>query len=313
MNNFNEYVNHLVGNSSTPLLGFLSWYNVPGAAELDYVVFNDLAEQHGAPLRKMGAPKAPDVFRRGCNAAKRTKVHGIDDTFLNYTMRDAGCDAGFVFRNLVEERVDANNHTLGYREIAQAVFSRASENVTSTIHINSDDYAYGYATTMIGDVERFMTTRRNLMPAIQTREAVRQALEHTLSGVRVRPSGGIYFVSLDHAPELQALLSVYNDLPMCSLHILPLVDDLKQREMLQEAFESESVDETTALMAEIAELVAGGNKIPAKKFLGIQQRYAEQVDKMQQYATLLEAGLDKSRTMLDLANDQIIQLLTMTS
>lgn len=309
--NFNDYTQHLL-EDDVPLLGFLQWYNVPGTAQVDYQTFNDLVEQHDAPLRHMPPPKLPDVFRRACNEAKMLKVSGGNDTHMNYTMRDAGHDDDCVYRNLVEEQLDANNHELGYRELAQAIFTRDTGDVTFVWKIDPDDPAASVVKVLEAQVQNFMENRAGLLPAIQVREAIRKALEITLSGLRVRPSGGVYFLSLDKADAIQSLLIVCNALDQCSLHLLPLVDDAKQRHMVKEAFESESVEATTELIGEIMELKSKGNKIPATQFLKIRERYAEQVSKMEQYKGILQSGLDQSQATLELAEGHLRDLLDQT-
>lgn len=306
--NLNAYASHLA-ESDTQLLGFLGWYNVPGSAEIDFELFNALIEKYDAPLRKMSAPKLPDVFRRACNDANITKRKSIDDTYLNFTMRDAGHDSGFVFRNLVEERVDSENHRLGYREIDRAIFSRDTGHVVFDRQVAEDDSAMPYIDEVETSIRSFLSTKATLMPPIQTREAIRKALEIDLSGVRARPAGGIYFVSLDKTEQVQALSSVYNELADCSLHILPLVDDVAQRGMIRDAFESEAVNATADLMAELAELKASGKKISSNKFEAIRTKYDTQVTKLLEYKAILADSLGKSESALDLVNESIVGIL----
>ena len=146
---FKEYSEHLK-NSGVPVLGFLSWYHVPNNAQMLHKDFLKLVEENDAPIKTPQVPKPADVFSRACNSAKLLKVRSKRDTFYNYTMRDAGYDSGFVFRRLVEEEVDGENHELGFRTLGVATFSKTGTSAVYTCEIDEDDIAKPYWDSMSG-------------------------------------------------------------------------------------------------------------------------------------------------------------------
>src|SRR5690606_31537091 len=103
--------------------------------------------------------------------------------------------------------------------------------------------------------------------------------------------------------------SVINSIDLASFHMLPLIDDERQRDMLKESFEDESVGQTEELIAEVAELLKSGKGIPATKFVQYQTRYLEQKEKMEEYKKLLGDALARSNHALDIAGQQISALL----
>lgn len=309
MTDYVSYTQHLK-DSNVPVLGMLAWYSVPEAAAINHKDFLVLVEKSNAPIKTPEIPKPADVFRRACNNAKMLKVPaGVPGEFLNYTMRDAGYDEGFVFRTCVEERVDSKNHELGFRTIGQATFSRDMVKTHYTLDINDDPNVITRFQQIQDTIDSFIDDKALTIPAIAIREAARKALEVHLFGTRVRPGGGVYFINADKSDKLEAVDHVINSVPNASFHILPLVDDTRQREMLKSSFEDESIEETKRLMDEISDLLKSGDEISAKKFTSLHERYTSQKDKLAEYKALLSDALDMSSTALDVCNAQIMKLL----
>jgi hypothetical protein len=304
-----SYQEHLK-SGSVPTLGMLAWYSVPESAEISHKDLLLLIEKNNAPLKTPELPKLADVFRRACNNAKMLKIPtGIPGEFFNYTMRDSGYDDGFVFRTAVEERVDSKNHELGFRVIGQATFSRESIKTHYQTDLDSSDHAIQYFVKMQHAIDSYVDSKATMIPAIAVRESARRALENTLLGTRVRPGGGVYFINPEKLSSLEAIDSVINNVPSASFHVLPLVDDSRQREMLKSSFEDESIEETKRLIDDITEVLKGDQNITAKKFSSLHDRYTSQKNKLAEYKDLLSDALETSSTALDVCNAQIMQLL----
>jgi len=302
-----SYQEHLK-SGSVPTLGMLAWYSVPESSEIPHKDLLLLIEKNNAPLKTPELPKPADVFRRACNNAKMLKIPtGVPGEFFNYTMRDSGYDEGFVFRTAVEERVDSKNHELGFRTIGQATFSR--ESVKTHYEFETNDHALGHFKKMQQAIDMYVDSKATMIPAIAVRESARRALENTLLGTRVRPGGGVYFINPEKLDRLEAIDAVINNVPNASFHILPLVDDSRQREMLKSSFEDESIEETKRLIDDITEVLKSNTTITAKKFSSLHDRYTSQKNKLAEYKDLLSDALDTSSTALDVCNAQIMQLL----
>jgi hypothetical protein len=292
------------------MLGMLAWYSVPEASEISHSDFLKLVEDNDAPIKMPELPKPADVFRRACNNAKMLKVPAdVPNEFFNFTMRDAGYDEGFVFRTAVEERVDSKNHELGFRVIGQATFSRESLKTHYSIDVDVDDPSISHYKKMQSSIDHFVDSKALVIPAIAIRESARRSLEVTLAGTRVRPGGGVYFINPDRLDKLEAVDYVINSVPNASFHVLPLVDDKRQREMLKSSFEDESIEETKRLIDDITTILKNGDDISAKKFSQLRTRYVDQKSKLAEYKDLLSDALETSSAALDVCNAQIMQLL----
>jgi hypothetical protein len=309
MSDYFSYTQHLK-NSDVPVLGMLAWYSVPESSEINHKEFLLLVEKKNAPIKTPELPKPADVFRRACNNAKLLKVPaGVPGEFFNYTLRDSGYDDAFVFRTAVEERVDSKNHELGFRTIGQVIFSRESVNTTYTYDVPMDDESVKHYQQMQQSIDQYVDDKALTIPAIAIRESARRALEITLTGTRVRPGGGVYFINPDKLDKLEAVDFVINSVPNASFHMLPLVDDKRQREMLKSSFEDESIEETKRLIDDITGILKKGDDISAKKFSSLHERYTSQRDKIAEYKTLLNDALETSSAALEVCNAQIMKLL----
>jgi|JI9StandDraft_1071089.scaffolds.fasta_scaffold03528_16 hypothetical protein len=310
---YTEYEQRLQFEADTPILGMLAWYSVPESVEVKHSEFVGLVELNDAPLDTPNVPKPANVFRRACNKAKIMKVPTPNpDVFVNYTMRDASYDENFVFRRMIAEQVDAENHELGYRDIGLAIFSKDDFTTFYISDVEDDDPAKPYWDSLTQQIDDYLKDNKVTLPAIAIREAARRGLTQHLSGTAVRESGGVYFVASTRRDKLEALDRTINGVKGATFHTLPLVDDLRQRDMLKNAFEDETVAKSVALVAKITELLGQGTPIPAKTFLGIRKEYSDLKTRLNEYQDLLNDSLNKTETALEVANRQVLALLEAT-
>lgn len=296
-----------VKDSGQDIIGMLAWYTVPSTAEIEYADFMNLVIDNDAPITKMKQPSPNNVFRRACSSSKLLKQPGPeDDIFCNYRFRDVSYDKTYIFKCLVEEQVDRANHTLDHRTVADVTFTKASHRVSFDVKIDDDDYAQPAYQALVQNLKDFIANKGSKMHDLVIREAARRSLEYMLKGVRLR--GAVYFVAYEYADELEALDAVINGVEEADFHMLPLIDDQKQRNMLKNAFEDESMDQAHQLMAEIAELLESNKNVPAKKFADIQMRYSLMKDKMSEYGKLLNDSLSNAQESLTICNKQLAAL-----
>lgn len=305
---FDDYLDHLE-RSSIPFLGTLVWYSVPDCGEISHAELKALVEQYQAPIRMPGKPKPENVFRRACNGAKRLKVPtSIPNHTLNFKWEDAKHDEHCVYRVCMETTVDGKNHELDARPISKATFHRQGGQVQFDDYIDADDPSYKVLIELQGEIEGFLRDRSDLLPAIAVREAARKAVQITLYGTPVRPGGGVYFVSIDRLDPLKAVRAVIGEIPNCSMHLTPLVDDREQRGMLLSAFEDDSVGQITELVDTMTDLLKSGDDIPARKFEALREQYLSIKSRVEEYRGILDDKLDLSTTALDVCKAQMMKL-----
>jgi hypothetical protein len=129
--------------------------------------------------------------------------------------------------------------------------------------------------------------------------------EH-LGAVRVRPTGGVYFVHRKHTPVLSGLRDLVARFgPESHLSRVPLPDQAEMREMIAAAYSTRAKDELDKLAADIAAAHRSSPTDVAKlhrRFKALQEATAEQTD-------LLSTALDDTNAALQLVSLQLRSLL----
>lgn len=328
MFNLNEHSQHVKDTYDNGLfLGRLVWYSITEDTKVDYATF--CAEvltvystfDGSIPPNLPPAPRYVDVFKRGCTQAKLVNVPapvvtpvvscggvGFPQpkpyTKSNYTVRPAGADPSKVWRMIVREDLDTENHSLGYTELCSIQFNRTDNSINFTpLAAYADDAKVDGMKREIAD---YYTKETSNLTAYFVREYIRGLLEKNMYAIRVRPSGGVYFIHEQYAPVVDALEIAITNLGEkfgSSMHSLPLLDDSKQREMLRAAFENESVGEVDQLLGEVSAILKDDKQISMNKY----QQFAEVQDalvkKVADYSDLLDQALDLTGSRLELLRD----------
>jgi hypothetical protein len=151
--------------------------------------------------------------------------------------------------------------------------------------------------------------RRNCayLTADRLRAVIRGYIED-LNAIRVRPTGGVYFVHRAHASTLAALRELVARFGAGShLARVPLPDQDEMREMIISAFTTRAREDLDKLARDIAAAQRDGASEAAigalhKRFRGLQASAAE-------HAELLNTSLDDTGAALKLVNAQLASLL----
>jgi hypothetical protein len=308
---FKDY-SERVAQGNNALLGWLCWYSVPENLSIDHEeVFKTLVKA-GLGGHVPRRPQDAEVFRRVSTAAARKKVPTKDpQVFENYLVRDMPSDN--ITRRIVCESVDANNKKLGYREVAELSFDRATSKV-QCIHLGSGAGS-GKEVRVRDEICKQIRTeyeaQRGCLNGYAIRMLILKVLKDGCNATNVRyPSGGVYFVGEDYAESLTALDKLGDALaPLGAIiHSLPLIDDKRQREMLKRAFEAESVDAIDSLLAEITDLKKSGKKITMDRYAAYVTQLNDLGAKTKEYTELLEGGLTTTQSRISIFKKAVIGL-----
>lgn len=324
MSEFTEAVEKLTTYGSDMFIGRLVWYAIPEdlvASHTEYHTkiienFYDCETQPVLP----GFPRPTDVFKRACTAAEMknvpgpvVEVDGVENrTVYNYMVRPSGHDADNVWRTIVRETLDASGHTLNYDELVRITFNRKSEKLRFNNvddNTDTDDPNVNEIVTAIID---YIKVEGDRITPYAVRESVRRFMERELGAIKVRPSGGVYFVNEKHAAEVEALDKTINSFEgSAAFHFLPLLDDSKQREMLRAAFEAESVGAIDSLIGEMVEITKKSDKkITSNQFAAFKVEYDRLRTKIVDYSDLLDEKMELSATRLEVMQQVLVELMT---
>lgn len=292
MTDFSAYAARLKTGNPDVFLGSLAWYAVSESTTIDHQKLKQLLTRAGISTDGVAPPKDDDVFRRVCSAVQENGK-GLatgNGTFIRVLLRDVKRVNREVHKQLVLEEIDANNETLAFTTTHKVVFHSLGNRIDIT-PIDPSPYPT-ISETAIDAIQKGFVQEQGRHNAYAVRELIRRELTNAHATL-VRPTGGVYFVLRTNAPALDAVLKFGESIPGVNVHALPLIDDGKQREMIKDAVEGETVLEIDRLCGEIDKLLAGP-EISTSRFQALMTTTKDLGSKTEEYSDLLEDSLNKA-------------------
>lgn len=306
---FTDYASRLRANDPDLFLGQLVWYSVYDEAKIAHTDLTKLLVDCGLDAYTPRAPKDLDVFRRVCTDAQRKRVPTTNpEVFENYLIRDVQRANSNVCKQVVREQVDANNRRLAYEPMVEVCFHNLGSAVTSKIvSVNTSADEQMVALQIADEIAVNFQAARGTCNGYAIRELIRRVLVSS-AGTLVRPGGGVYFIMRQHIANVAALERLASKINGTSVHALPLLDDAKQRKMIKEAFENETVGEVDKALVEIDKLLAGP-EITETKFQNILADMKGLVDKTEEFSDLLEEQMGNADFRIKMYKSKMRALL----
>ncbi|MGA5819818.1 DUF6744 family protein [Kitasatospora sp. NPDC094028] len=233
-------------------------------------------------------------------------------------VRPVSRDSGRIVRHVVREVRDEQKVKLRYdTRLAAVVFRRdVSEPGAGTMTIRPDEKAISglpeaeQATVreMLAEIQRSYITNCTYFTGDRLRSMIRAYVEH-LGALRLRPTGGVYFVHRRHDTELAALRELVGRFGHNSmLSRVPLPDQDEQREMVIAAFSTQAREELETLAKDLdAARRAGAKQAEVERLF---QRYQALQATTTEHSELLSVTLDETQDALELVQMQLANLLT---
>jgi len=222
-------------------------------------------------------------------------------------------DSHQIVRHVVREVRDETATRLSYDTcLAECVFRRDSQPTTAhgagALHLTRDHAAIGAlppgeqerVRAMLADLQTAYRRQCTYLGSDRLRSVLRTYIED-LNAIRVRPTGGVYFVHRQHADTLAALRELVHRFGACShLARVPLPDQEEMREMVITAFTTKSREDLDRLARDIAAAQRDGDTAPAavqalhkaKREIveTVKETAREQGRQLQELAMAVEAG-----------------------
>lgn len=236
-------------------------------------------------------------------------------------VRPVAADGERIIRHLVRELRDEGAKTLRYEtRLAEVVFERdqAPDRApgAGALRIAPDTAAIGrlpgpereHVTDVIADLGDRYRHRCTYVSGDRLRSLVRKYIED-LNAVRVRPTGGVYFVGTQHTATLAALHELVGRFGEGSnLARIPLADEAEMREMIISAWRERARDELQRLSRDIAAARRGGSG--PKAVDALVKRYQALRATAAEHSELLSETLEETAGAMELAEMQLKDLLT---
>lgn len=238
-----------------------------------------------------------------------------------------------IVRHIVREVRDERQTKLSYvAKLGECVFHRDKDTGTDSvagagrleisvdhaaIHqlpIAEQEQAAAMVAELVEDLQTKYEHRRRYMTGDRIRGMLRNYIED-LNAIRVRPTGGVYFVYREHTETLGALRELVT---RCSedshLVRVPVPDHDEMREMVVDAWRSKTTEELQKLTRDIADAQhaarQSGNPVTAAAAQVLYRRFQQLKAATDEHSTQLAASLDEEDSALQLLNLQIAGLLT---
>lgn len=229
-------------------------------------------------------------------------------------------DGGQIVRHLVREVRDETQTKLSYdTRLAECVFVRDTSDTAGhgagTLRVEPDHAAIGklpeaeqgVVREVLDELRETYDHRRVFFTADRLRTLIRSFVE-SLGALRVRPTGGVYFVHRDHIQQLAALRELTDRMGAgSSLVRIPIPDQDEMREMVIAAFTTKAKDDLDQLARDIATARAAG--APEQEVQALYRRFTELQTATTQHSELLSTSLDDTDAALKLVNLQLAGLL----
>lgn len=331
---FDSYADAL-SHGDTPLLGHMVLYSISdGIVTPDKVAqwFRelDLDPQFApSPLRAVDAYEritGPDGVRlvyaldnEDGTSSKRSRREPPERQ-ATLMIRNVGRDKQRIVRHIVREVRDQPKSKLSYdTRLGEVVFERdngpQSTNGGGALVVRPDRRAIeklpaeeqSKVEELFGELQAAYTQHVTYLSGDKLRSLVRRYIE-ALNAIRVRKTGGVYFVHQTHTPTLARLRELVSRFGKDSQLVrVPLPDQEEMREMIVAAFTTKAAEDLSKLSQEIAAARRAGADDNAVQAL--YRRFQALRTETTQHAELLSTSLDDTDAALGLVKAQLGALL----
>lgn len=333
---FDAYAEALESGAS-PLLGHLVLYSIfDGRVTPDRLAkwFADLGlDRQFLP----GGLRADAAFEKVTGPAGVRSTYPLDDPTADprpksrrkadaigrqatLMLRHVRRDRKEIVRHVVREVRDEEADKLTYdSKLGEAVFrfdtAANTEPGAGALRVAPDNGAIaklpeaeqGVVRAMLDEITTAYNHRRTFYSGDKLRTVIREYVEE-LGGLKVRPTGGVYFVHRQHSDVLAALRTLVSRFGEGSHFVrIPIPDQDEMREMVIKAFTTQAKDELDQLAVEIA--AARREGAPDHVVAKLHRRFRDVQKATAEHSDLLSASLDDTTASLDLVKLQLGALL----
>jgi hypothetical protein len=326
---------YVTAMEAVPLLGYLVLYSVfdgsvtPWDLELWFEELGLNKDLLPARLRADGAFEVatsntktsyplPSRTPAGEPAGRRRSAERTATLMIRPVRRDD--DA--IVCHLVREVRDSGRTRLAYTDqVAVITFARdrrpgaapGAGTLNVTHHMDSiPQREHETVLLLLGTLREQFERNCRFLTGDKIRGMLRAYIE-SLMAIRVRPTGGVYFVHSQQAPVLESLRVLIGRFGAgSSLYRVPLPDQDEMREMVIEAWRSEQRAALQKLSVEIAEVQAAvkGGTVRAATVQRLYEKFRQLQEQAGEHGRQLGADLDEMGAAMDLAGTQVVALLT---
>jgi len=278
-------------------LGSVVWFSTSDC-DIQYTsVVNALTRSGLASM----APRPPcdaDVFKRTFWAGTHRNEAATEDGIIERLMvRHVSLVSptkevpGRIVRKVVSEFVDAEKLSLAYPSQGggEVVFNYE----TGSVAITPYDESTPQAENLLHDLRRQYDRTRGCLDGSALRGIITRTLD-AAKAVNLRgKAGGVYLLSMSHEDVVASLETwtevLRRDLSLgVDFHSLPLLDDLKQREMVLDGVREDISQDVKALTVDVTEALQQNEGVTMRRFASASAKLQALQAKASEYESLLK-------------------------
>lgn len=297
---FLEGISAVQNDSNSSIIGYLTWYSIGDDLYNRESLRKELL-RNGIEEEYLPNPIRPtDAFRRATKAieTKRFREEEAAKEYKNYIIRDVVSNGSKLQRNIVVETVNQAGERLDYNsEGAKLFFDKKMEQFTFAAN---DEMAEELAEEAQKHYECFLNHHNGA--------SVRGGVVHylnQLSPTPVRPSGGVYFVPVQHSDKLRNLVNFVSNLPRGESHMIPLVNDEDNRQMVKDKVK----DNLEKILDQCRYALQEDNKLQKAQVRNIIEEARRIVKQFKDYRVLLNDTITDLESSVDLVSQSITMVL----
>lgn len=271
------------------LLGYMFFYNL-GELKIEEDELVNIFVNNGLQKSYVKKISKVDAFRRASSDAKQTieiNYYG-DIKKAKIEVDEVRCDKEGIVRLVGRKVVDEKNEKLSYQAIGRLLFDRDNEMImTSSDPAYSHEYNYGQ---IMQDTEALYHDFSNY----HTKDTVRNITVNVLKKmypVNLLPTGLAKFIPKSNKSDLYALQGVIKDLSAYGqgnlFEIIPVIDTLEQRDMVNTAAVREIKSDLHAFTEELREVLVNKQSISVRTATSYAERFKDLKIKVSEYEQLL--------------------------
>lgn len=293
------------------LLGYMVFYHVPeikiSHKDLEQIFDNNKMEKASLP------PKIyeHDAFRRATG-----KIRGTVSVNLSGENKDAKLnvdevrnDKNFIVRALGRKVADSEHDSIDYETVGHMFFNKDTKQMTynSTVGMDSE---YNYQ-EILEETLNLFTDWINY----HTKDTVRNIVNKIVKSMQpVNIIKGAYFIPKKEFDTVKGLKGIIDDLgdyaseEVPAMEIIPLLDTIEQRTMVEDRVNKEVMNDVDNLVFELSEMLTEGKDIHKRTINRVTCQFQELRDKTNTYATLLQTKMGAIEQQLSTAIDKFAKL-----
>lgn len=302
-------VKNIDGLDPEQLLGYLMFYNVPDIkishTDLELIFQKNSMDMSHLPKKIL----EHDAYRRATGQVKGTisiTLPSGESSNAKLNIDEVRNDGNEIIRIIGRKLIDSNNKEVSYAPTGSLIFNKNTKQVTSAINSGYDS-EYDYV-TLLDDIIATYTE----WTTFHTKDTVKTIINKIVKSTQpVSIIKGAYFIPKNEYDTLKGLQGIIADLTnftigneVPAIEIIPLLDTVEQRNMVEQRVNKEIINDVNALVVELSELLSEDKEIHSRTIKRMTNDFQTLQDKTKTYTDLLRTSMTTVQQQLLTAIDK---------